>query len=901
MRRLWPLLSVFAVLAVAVGACCQCAPLLPFPRPAGDVLTPAQEARLGRIQTHMTAWPELRNPALLAHLRAVGGRLAAELPPGSGYAFHYHLIAEPFADAFTLPGGQIFLSRALVALTQNDDELAGVLAHEMGHNVTHQLAVRMSALLLAPYPGATRLPAGGDLFARYNAALTWLANHIGRLPAGAEERPATEEQADEVALQLTARAGYDPRGLARILTRLTRLHPRSRSWLARWLEGPLPDRARLAAIAAEAARLPACGAGAPRDPAAFQRWRDAVIAQQAAPAPSLPGLLRTVHLQPALSAGFRAVAFSPDGRNLLVVGAAQAWLLRREPLAVQFRMPVADIISARFAPDGREILLLTREGRIEARSLAGQRLWTREVAALGGGCIAGALSPRGRYWACERPGNGRMVLVLTRTGQVILRIPGGYDDLSFSPSGRYLLARNAGVPAVFDLRKRQWAHGRWPAGRELEFIAPGKMLMCELETNDGLCWAVHRVPGGQRVRWLRLSSRVVWRKESHGKDYIAWNPQSKRYVIADGTSGAFLGVSRSGALDGYGDVFAAGARNGTVELVRFTSHGPEGVAKLRLPAARLAGGGTLAASSDLKWLGVSEGKETILWNLTGREQGMIIHLAAHSLGFGDGAAWLETRAEWTSAPRRARVGLRLRKFSWLPPEAKGSAGQWSGGHLVVASLGRNHQVKLAGEMPGGQETWRRALSPHTVFVVRDGRVVLARCEEPSGWLSRLKANLGFDSSAVGCGSEGVHFSVWRADSGAVLYQFTLAEPPWLEPAATLAAGRRLILGDLLHRVMAYDLSSGKLAGVAFGYPIAVSAAARLVAAQNGPYRMDIDSLGDLRRLASLEFPHATVWAQFSADGRRLLVLTQDQTVYLFSVAALAPGAVPAAAAASASQ
>ena len=54
------------------------------------------------------------------------------LPP-TGLKFQFFIIDIPTANAFNTPGGYVFLSRKLIAFAKTEDELAGVMAHELGH------------------------------------------------------------------------------------------------------------------------------------------------------------------------------------------------------------------------------------------------------------------------------------------------------------------------------------------------------------------------------------------------------------------------------------------------------------------------------------------------------------------------------------------------------------------------------------------------------------------------------------------------------------------------------------------------------------------------------------------------------------------------------------------------
>src|SRR5882762_8615891 len=80
---------------------------------------------------------------LSAYLRALGDRLVQHLPP-TQLKFRFYLMELPEVNAFSIAGGRVYVSRKIVALTKTDDELAGVIAHELGHIVTHQTAIQMT-------------------------------------------------------------------------------------------------------------------------------------------------------------------------------------------------------------------------------------------------------------------------------------------------------------------------------------------------------------------------------------------------------------------------------------------------------------------------------------------------------------------------------------------------------------------------------------------------------------------------------------------------------------------------------------------------------------------------------------------------------------------------------------
>src|SRR5689334_2211662 len=108
---------------------------------AKNIFTDQQEVDLGDAIADSMASDitVIDDSSLGTHLDELGARIARFLPPNN-LRFRFFLIDLSEVNAFSLPGGRIYVARKLVALTRSDDELAGVLAHEMGHIVTHQQA-----------------------------------------------------------------------------------------------------------------------------------------------------------------------------------------------------------------------------------------------------------------------------------------------------------------------------------------------------------------------------------------------------------------------------------------------------------------------------------------------------------------------------------------------------------------------------------------------------------------------------------------------------------------------------------------------------------------------------------------------------------------------------------------
>lgn len=115
---------------------------------------------------------------------------------------------EPIINAFALPGGYVFLFKGLLAAVENDDQLAGVIAHEMAHVTARHGIERLQKSYAALLAQLASTQAGGGFAYGVNLAVASLMTEYSQ---------ADEFEADELAVRYMAAAGYDPREMAAFL------------------------------------------------------------------------------------------------------------------------------------------------------------------------------------------------------------------------------------------------------------------------------------------------------------------------------------------------------------------------------------------------------------------------------------------------------------------------------------------------------------------------------------------------------------------------------------------------------------------------------------------------------------------------------------------------------------
>jgi len=156
-----------------------------------------------------------QEPQIRQLLNEVGPRLAARVANKSR-TFSLEAITGTEPNAFALPGGFIFVTRSLVELCQwNQNEVAFILAHEMGHVIRGHAMNRIvsnSAIAAASRAAPVRGLLAG-----------WL-RRVGVQFLESAYSQDLESEADKLGVRLTAAAGYDPYAAVQLLQRLAKLN-----------------------------------------------------------------------------------------------------------------------------------------------------------------------------------------------------------------------------------------------------------------------------------------------------------------------------------------------------------------------------------------------------------------------------------------------------------------------------------------------------------------------------------------------------------------------------------------------------------------------------------------------------------------------------------------------------
>lgn len=182
------------------------------------LMSPEREAAVGKQAAAQVAEQMglVEDPALVAYVGQLGARVAAA-SPRKDVPFQFAIANMAETNAFALPGGYVYVSRGLLALARSEDELANVLAHEVGHVAARHAAQRetraLGVGLLAILGTVAAGVLGGDAAASAVGQLGQLAG-AGLIASYSRDQ---ERQADEVGQTMAKAAGFDPAGMSTFL------------------------------------------------------------------------------------------------------------------------------------------------------------------------------------------------------------------------------------------------------------------------------------------------------------------------------------------------------------------------------------------------------------------------------------------------------------------------------------------------------------------------------------------------------------------------------------------------------------------------------------------------------------------------------------------------------------
>lgn len=900
-------------------------------RPSRDanMFTPAQEVDLGEVLVEIVRdnAKELDDPDLTTYLQQIGDRLASHLPP-LGLKYRFYLSNLPTANAFSLAGGRVYVTRKLIGFAHSEDELAGVLAHELGHIVTHQSAIEYTRFFHAI--GITEVIDQADIEAKFHRFL-----ESGKTFTVSGEDHQLE--ADRVGMEVQALAGYKTDGLADFFDRATDNRGKTGNWFSD-LFGKTPENSKRVREMQKTLRRfpPECTAAFTHSSDAFREWQTKVVSYGGTGRrENIPGLLSKKVLDPPLQDEVNTLRFSYDGKYLIAQDDGSIYVLTREPLTFKFRIEAPDAYPARFSADSKRLTFYDPALRVETWDLEkGERTEVHEMYSPRG-CMQTALTPDGSTLACV---NGEDTLVLfdtvkderifekqrIRSGELAVGAHWGsysyqirFLNMGFSLDGRYLLVASADSVLAVDVPARHEV----PVSGALKPFLHGAFSFISDKTlvgneKNGSRAALLTFPEGTILHSFELGSSAPF-PVAKG-EYVLMRPIHDYAVgVLDMRSNTIVRASKTPAMDVYGDIAASMLPSG--ELALFGA-APAPVAKLALPRGHFGAVEVADFSDDLNWLAVSTRSRGSVWNLSNGAR-------PYNLKGFRGACFAKDGNLYLDFPKRdkvdrsiVRADLRQVQMSIVEKVDPGRA--WQECEYLVSLKGKEETVSQKDKdkqndnsededrrdyrYEGTKISWRDVYEPSETNKTLEVRDALTGAPLWSKAFSKVIPAIYTDAtsnvaafrwrlSTPGAKAELKTLpTVLRPDSGGrdddyLIEIVELSSGKFLNALiidttnGAIDLHRNLVTRDWLvgydsiGRTLIYSLKTGKCTAKFFGDPWSVSLSGTLVF-EYDPGRLAIYDLTSNKK-SDLTFPFPVSSTFFTRDGKKLLLLTKDQVVY----------------------
>jgi len=901
-----------------------------------NIFSEQQEEYLGDVIAESMAREYRVSPDehLTAYFQQIATRLLRYMP-ATQLHLKFFLVDMGEANAFNLAGGRIYVSTKLVAIARNEDELAGILAHEFGHMVVHQTAIDMSRELKRVL-NVAQVSDRNDI----NNKFQRLTETYWRKPEVTRRAPKESEEdqrvADRLAIYATTAAGYSKESFTAIFDRITGTEGKTGTWLTDLFGVTSPEAKRLREMLRSAPVVPAgCVDRSPKASSEeFAKWRAEVVDYSGWNSQEiLPGVVKKAKLDPPLRGKIRYLKYSWDGKYILAQDDGNIYVLASQPLKPLFQIDAPGSAPAQFSPDSTAIVFHNRDLRVEIWNISTHKRAAAYEIAERRDCLQSNLSPDGKVLACleepkgETTANSDMVLLDVTTGTELLRkkafftpnffalfflllISSHSPDFwnafpeavcaNFTPDSRYFLTTNGDRHWLVDLQTREEDSLPSKLSKNLsgEFAFLGTDRLIAVNAGNPAKSHLLAFPSGEVLKEMTLA-RHGNAAATHG-DFVMIRPVKDFAVgVVDVAAAKSVFAYKEPALDVFDQSFVVEERDG--ELSLRDVHTFQVQMHADLPGGRLGTLKAAALSPEWKWLAVSEEGRGAVWNLN---EGYRLHLVRGFRGayFPNNYVLYADFPSFDKSERGISVlSLGSERFTSKPPITDKQAWQF-GPYLVVfkpqekaEGMHRKGTIEVR-DTTSGSALWSKEFpkdAPQMTVDPLEQKMLLwwpAASGQAKDEMERFPAAV--KSLATHREQEEASFmEVLDAGTGkdvAALAVETGKTSKWWAVASESEFDPH-ISGDWVavrggeNQILVYSLSRGIEVGRYFGGRPVLSAAAGLLCLENEPGHVVTYDLNSGQELARWVFASPTSLRQFSPDGNRLFVLTRDQTTYTLNV------------------
>ncbi len=886
-----------------------------------NIFTEQQEQWLGDAQAEMVEPRYTLVPASeTTYLDAIGKRLLAQLPPTS---IHYSIrvFESPDLRAISLAGGHIYISLKLVMDARSEDELAAMIAQEIGRVYTHHSASAVT-LRLDKLMHLKTLGDRADVTDKFARLLNVPQTDASQLNEDDEKRD--DLLADQVGLYAMIKAKYAPDAFPTLLDRVNDNGGYTGSWFTDLTDTTPEITVRVRTAHKTVEELGAgCRQTRPSYSPAFKPFQVAMRSRQFDPlVPATEGL-KSIALDPPMNPALENVALSADGKYVLAQDESQIHVLTTSPLKLQFSVDAREAEMAQFTPDSQNLVFNYNDLHIEKWALA----TGRPVDVLDyvdyAGCVQTSLSPDGDVMACISMWGDSVWLKLVdvNTDRMLYQNNKFNDHSSmtlntnmpfqFSPTfqalmhwtrdGRYFVAASGPEQMAYDVTQHQTVPlQKTLSGLEQErfaFVGSDKMLStCDWSNKTGTAGDTYRMclttfPGGRTLGMIQMPRG--WITSLTAGDGVLFGPTNNAAaVIVDPTNGTVQQAFQMEAVDKAGEERAMETPAGGIAIDL-----PDGASEtVQLPVTPLASLETSAFSMDGRYLAVSDRARGAEWDLaSGKRIALTGPFRAVAID-NDGKMLARVARQELNPSADTTIDRRTHKFIYGATSA-GQTVQY--GNILLRFKPQNFQQRVdrdvvleAYDAVSEARLWQKRFDDALPLMIQaDGDQFLFVTDRQSvtggGEASRNGKVLVHTSDDIKrlVGEQGTLIEVVSGRTGAV--QHAIAAPQ-------LASSRREertagLYGNLLavygnsDDTTVYRVSDGARVLAFFGRALAGDDKLGMIAATNRPQELTVYGVADGKPVTSVLLDENVLAARFVPERKLLLVLTAAQHVYQLSL------------------
>jgi len=851
-------------------------------------------------------------------LTRIGERLLATLPP-SGLQYRFRIYESGEVNGFSLAGGRVYISRKLIAAVKSEDELAGVVAHEIGHLSTHQTAIEITRILRIRL-GVEAVTDRADIFAKVHRMM-----NTAEKPQEEENREDKDELvADHVALYAMERAGYAAESFPAFFNQVSMNKGKTGNWLSDFFGVTHQSSQRYRAALKLIDALPAgCKGGQPDAGDAFQAWQRGVVEERVKTVAVGVSGDQPLKLDSPLRPSLWRIRFSPNGLYLLAQDEGSVTVVDRKAGKVLFRIEAPDVEAAQFTPDSASVVFSDSKLRVERWSVAtGQRTQVKEMVVYDG-CNQSLLSPDGRTLVCTsvslKDGLTRVGLRLldVESGKPVYDKPAFFEDSAFtpvsdmvywalremagaglatlktSPDGKYLLVVVRQHALAYDLKNRQQVAlgGKLKdlEQREMSFLGPDQLLVVGAAKGKDLYEArILTFPDGQVVKDTLIGDQQI-ESVTQGRALIARPLKNYAAGILDPSQGKFLAAAKLPAMDAWDQSVATENVSGGIAVGQI---GGGEVMRIPLSLGSLPNPRAAVFSPDGKFLAVSVKSRGEIWDLeTGKQIGLFRPFRSAWIDDED-RLFLQFPKFLDKDPAEVRFALpslETKEFGKYDDD------DWQYHDLQyrLKPLGKDKAISRRAtlevkKMESQATAWTRDYQHETpaIWPAEDGRLVLAWDLSNDTAKAEIKSlpALQRQMDALGDNKKGILIETVVPETGAPLEQVIIPETDLTQGRNDMR--RAVVSGEfvLAHgehdNTVIYRLDGGAKVGEFFGSPVATDAATGLIAAVNREDEILLVDERSGRELKRFTLGSPVRTARIATGQKKvLLVLTADQVIH----------------------